>query len=109
MILPHSKSGKSPNRNKTNNSPPVSTPNKFENAVEKLQARGLLRLDCSRPDARAWISPSLWNTNDARWKENVTQNLAAYCHPKYPSIYILDAQSGRDLASFGPLEGFNVK
>jgi hypothetical protein len=46
---------------------------------------------------------------DASWKENVTRNLAAYCNPKYPSIYILDAQSGRELASYGPFEGFKAK
>jgi hypothetical protein len=81
----------------------------FTDALAKLQRNGLLRLDCSRPDGRAWINPLLWATNDANWKENVTRNLAAYCHPKYPSIYILDAQSGRELASYGPLEGFKAK
>jgi hypothetical protein len=81
----------------------------FTEALAKLQRDGLLRLDCSRPDGRAWINPLLWATSDASWKEKVTRNLAAYCHPKYPSIYILDAQSGRELASYGPLEGFKAK
>ena len=81
----------------------------FTDALAKLQRNGLLRLNCSRPDGRAWINPLLWATNDASWKENVTRNLAAYCHPKYPSIYILDAESGRELASYGPVEGFKAK
>jgi hypothetical protein len=81
----------------------------FTEALAKLQRDGLLRLDCSRPDGRAWINPLLWATSDASWKEKVTRNLAAYCHPEYPSIYILDAQSGRELASYGPLEGFKAK
>jgi len=77
--------------------------------VTKLQSKGLLRLDCSSPEGRAWIDPLLWGMNDASWKENVTRNLAAYCNPKYPSIYILDAQSGRELASYGPFQGFKAK
>jgi hypothetical protein len=76
----------------------------FTDALAKLQSKGLLRLDCSSPEGRAWIDPLLWAMNDASWKENVTRNLAAYCNPKYPSIYILDAQSGRELASYGPFE-----
>jgi hypothetical protein len=89
---------------------PLDTPkDSFTDALAKLQRNGLLRLDCSRPDGRAWINPQLWATSDASWKENVTRNLAAYCHPKYPSIYILDLQSGRELASYGPLEGFKAK
>jgi hypothetical protein len=74
----------------------------FTDALTKLQSKGLLRLDCSRAEGRAWIDPALWAMNDAGWKENVTRNLAAYCNPKYPSIYILDGQSGRELASYGP-------
>ena len=81
----------------------------FTDALAKLQSKGLLRLDCSSPEGRAWIDPLLWAMNDASWKENVTRNLAAYCNPKYPSIYILDAQSGRELASYGPFEGFKAK
>ena len=81
----------------------------FTDALTKLQSKGLLRLDCSRAEGRAWIDPVLWAMNDAGWKENVTRNLAAYCNPKYPSIYILDAQSGRELASYGPFEGFKAR
>jgi hypothetical protein len=87
----------------------VSQPVLFTDALAKLQKEGLLRLDCSEPDARAWISPVIWGMNDARWKENVTRNLAAHCHPDFPSIYILDAQSGRELASYGPFQGFKAK
>jgi len=81
----------------------------FTDALAKLQSKGLLRLDCSSSEGRAWIDPLLWAMNDASWKENVTRNLAAYCNPRYPSIYILDAQSGRELASYGPFEGFKAK
>jgi len=55
----------------------------FTDALTKLQSKGLLRLDCSRAEGRAWIDPVLWAMNDAGWKENVTRNLSAYCNPKY--------------------------
>ena len=38
----------------------------------------------------------------------MTKNLAAYCHPQHPSIWILDKQSGRKLASYGPSRGFEA-
>jgi hypothetical protein len=76
-------------------------------AMEKLQKRGLLRLDCSEPDAKAWIAPGAWKRYDAVEKEDVTKTLAAYCHPQSPSISILDKQSGRKLASYGPVRGFS--
>jgi hypothetical protein len=98
-----------PRQKQTQQKAAVSKPDSFTGALAKLQTDGLLRLDCSEPDARAWINPLLWATNDARWKENVTRNLAAYCHPDFPSIYILDAQSGRELASYGPFQGFKAK
>jgi hypothetical protein len=44
----------------------------------------------------------------AQQKENFTKGLAAYCHPEYPSIWILDKQSGRKLASYGPFRGFEA-
>jgi hypothetical protein len=77
-------------------------------AIEKLQKQGLLRLDCSKPDAKAWISLMAWKRYDAWEKESLTKNLAAYCHPQSPSIWILDKQSGRKLASYGPFPGFNA-
>ena len=77
-------------------------------ALEKLQRRGLLRIDCSEPDAKAWIVPAAWKRFDAQEKENMTKNLAAYCHPQHPSIWILDKQSGRKLASYGPSRGFEA-
>jgi len=79
-----------------------------EAAIEKLKREGLLRLDCSEPDAKAWIASAAWIICDAQEKENMTKNLATYCHPQYPSIWILDKQSGRKLASYGPFRGFEV-
>ena len=66
-------------------------------AIEKLQKRGLLRLDCSEPDAKAWIAPAAWKRYDGVEKEDVTKTLAVYCHPQSPSISIPDKQSGRSL------------
>jgi hypothetical protein len=77
-------------------------------ATEKLQRRGLLSVDCSEPDAKAWIARVAWRTCDAQEKENMTKNLAAYCHTRYSSIWILDKQSGRKLASYSPSRGFQA-
>ena len=84
----------------------VAQPSKLPAAIEKLQKRALLRLDCIEPDAKAWIAPAVWKRYDAWEKENVTKTLAAYCHPQSPSISILDKQSSRKLASYDPLRGF---
>ena len=86
----------------------VVEPSTLPAAIEKLQKRGLLRLDCSEPDAKAWIAPAAWKRYDAVEKEDVTKTLAAYCHPQSPSISILDKQSGRKLASYGPVRGFSL-
>ena len=83
-------------------------PSRLVAALEKLQRRGLLRIDCSEPDAKAWIVPAVWKRFDAQEKENMTKNLAAYCHPQHPSIWILDKQSGRKLASYDPFRGFEA-
>ena len=83
-------------------------PSRLVAALEKLQRQGLLRIDCSEPDAKAWIVPAAWKRFDAQEKENMTKNLAAYCHPQHPSIWILDKKSGRKLASYGPFRGFET-
>ena len=83
-------------------------PSRLVAALEKLQRQGLLRIDCSEPDAKAWIVPAAWKRFDAQEKENMTKNLAAYCHPQHPSIWILDKKSGRKLASYGPFRGFEA-
>ena len=86
----------------------VARPSALPAAIEKLQRQGLLRLDCSEPDAKAWIGPMAWKRYDAGEKENLTKNLAVYCHPQSPSIWVLDEQSGRKLASYDPFRGFKV-
>ena len=86
----------------------VREPSTLPAAIEKLQKRGLLRLDCSEPDTKAWIAPAVWKRYDSVEKENVTKTLAAYCHPQSPSISILDKQSSRKLASYGPFPGFKL-
>jgi len=86
----------------------VAEPSTLPAAMEKLQKRGLLRLDCSEPDAKAWIAPAVWKRYDAVEKENVTKTLATYCHPQSPSISILDKQSSRKLASYSPSPGFKL-
>jgi len=83
-------------------------PPKLAAAIEKLQKQGLLRVDCSEPEAKAWIVAKVWKGWDAEEKENVTKNLAAYCHPEHPSIWIFDMQSARKLASYGPFQRFEV-
>jgi hypothetical protein len=83
-------------------------PPKLAAAVEKLQKQGFLRVDCSEPEAKAWIASKVWKGWDAAEKEKVTKNLAAYCHPENPSIGIFDKQSARKLASYGPFERFEV-
>jgi len=83
-------------------------PSRLVAAMEKLQKQGLLRIDCTEPDAKAWIAPAAWRRCDAQEKENMTKNLAAYCHPQLPSIWILDKQSGRKFASYDPFHGFKA-
>jgi len=83
-------------------------PSRLVAATEKLQRRGLLSVDCSEPDAKAWIALAAWRTCDAQEKENMTKNLAAYCHTQYSSIWILDKRSGRKLASYSPSRGFQA-
>lgn len=83
-------------------------PPKLVAALEKLQRQGLLRIDCSEPEAKAWIAAKAWKRWDTTEKENVTRNLAAYCHPEHPSIWIFDKQSAHKLASYGPFERFEV-
>ncbi len=84
------------------------TPPKLAAAIEKLQRQGLLRVDCSAPEAKAWIAAKVWKGWDAAEKEDVTKNLAAYCHPEDPSIEIFDKQSVRKLAGYGPVQRFQV-
>jgi hypothetical protein len=76
--------------------------------IENLEREDLLRLDCGAVETKAWIDPMAWISCDAQMKENLTKGLAAYCHPEYPSISILDKQSGRKLASYGPFQGFKA-
>ena len=85
----------------------VAEPSTLPAAIEKLQKRGLLRVDCSEPDSKAWIAPAAWKRYDAMEKADVTKTLAVYCHPQSPSISILDKQSGRKLGSYGPVRGFS--
>ena len=83
-------------------------PPKLAATIEKLQRQGLLHVDCSEPEAKAWIASKVWKWWDAEEKENVTKNLAAYCHPGHPSIWVVDKQSARKLASYGPSQRFEV-
>ena len=83
-------------------------PPKLAAAIEKLQKQGLLRLDCSEPEAKAWITARVWKEWDAAEKEEVIKNLAAHCHPENTCIGIFDKQSARKLATYGPLQRFEV-
>jgi hypothetical protein len=97
--------GSSPYQKAPNN---VARPPALPAAIEKLRRQSLLRIDCSDPDAKAWISPMAWKRYDAWEKENLTRNLAAYCHPHSRSIWILDEHSGRKLASYDAFRGFKA-
>ena len=83
-------------------------PAKLAAAIQKLQRQSLLRVDCSEPEAKAWIAAKVWKGWDTQEKEKVTKNLAAHCHPENPSIWIFDKQSARKLASYGPFQRFEV-
>jgi len=86
----------------------VARPSALPAAIEKVQRLGLLRLDCSDSDAKAWISPIAWKRYDASEKEDFTKNLEAYSHPHSRSIWILDEHSGRKVPSYDPFWGFKV-
>lgn len=78
----------------------------LSDAAKELIRQGILRVDAQQ--GRAWIDPWTWISIDAEAKENFTMGLAAYCNPEYPAIDILDKQSGRKLASYGPFQGFKI-
>lgn len=58
----------------------------------------------------AYIAPVAWLTFDAGAKEGLAISLAAHCDAEHSGnrITLYDAQSGRELASFGAF-GFSVK
>lgn len=75
--------------------------------VDLMLKQGTLRRIDPR-SRKAWVDSMTWLMLDAQAKENVTRALAIYAMPQYPEIEIVDAQSARKLASFGPFQGFKV-
>lgn len=67
----------------------------------------ILRVDSDQ--RQAWISPQAWLEFDARAKEGLALAVATYVSPGTPMVTIYDAQSARELASYGPFQGFEVK
>jgi hypothetical protein len=74
--------------------------------IHEMQDSGLVRTDV---DARkAWVSPAFWLSADAQGKENLTAALAMFVSPKNPMVTVYDMQSGKQIASYGPFQGFRV-
>lgn len=80
---------------------------RIEAAVDEMISKGVFRVD--RSLRRAWISSDAWSGIDAQTKELVTRALAIYVSPANPMVTIYDAQSARELASYGPFQGFSAK
>ncbi len=74
--------------------------------VALLLQKSELRIDLQ--SRKAWIDPTLWMTMDAFHKETITRMFALYCDSKYPSVTVYNKQSARELASYGPFQGFRI-
>jgi len=77
--------------------------------VQELIVKGLIKsVDCAR--GKVQVNPSPWMSIDADTKEAFTKLLAGHCNDSHGnlSVTMLDAQSGRDLASFSG-SGYSVK
>lgn len=89
------------------NQPADSNQAKIRAAVDALISQGVVRVDVAQ--RFAWIAPAVWVGADARTKELTTRALAVYVSPQNPMVTVFDAQSARELASYGPFQGFAVK
>jgi hypothetical protein len=76
--------------------------------VADLRAHGLLLRD---DGGRYWVSLPLWSGLDARDKERVCEALYTWrmAQGERLPVEILDAQSGRSLATFSRWGGFTAK
>ena len=74
--------------------------------VSKLVERGVLRLDVD--SRKGWIDPGFWALIDAETKEKMTMAIAIYCNPDYSVIDLYDKQTAKEVASYGPFQGFKT-
>ncbi|MGB8341564.1 MAG: hypothetical protein WCE51_08240 [Chthoniobacterales bacterium] len=89
------------------NAEPAICPPKVKSLIEQMEADGYLRVEA--PSRAAYISPLVWLAFNAEYKQQVTYFIALYIDPSYPSVTLYDAQSARELASYGPFQGFVVR
>ncbi len=77
--------------------------------VQELIIKGLVKsIECER--GRVQVNPMHWATIDADTKETFTELFAGHCNDSHGnmSISVTDAQSGRELATFGAF-GYSVR
>ncbi len=77
--------------------------------VQDLIVKGVIkRVNCT--EAQTQVAPLLWFAMDADMKQRMTEILVSHCHDSHGStrMTMIDAQSGRELASFGA-SGYAVK
>jgi hypothetical protein len=77
--------------------------------VQDLIIKGLVKsVDCER--GRIQVNAALWTAIDADTKESFTKLFAGHCDDSHGniSVRVIDAQSGRELASFGGF-GYSVR
>ncbi len=93
-------------------SQPPELPSEVVRLTRKMEAEGGLKIDSKQ--ARAWIHHDIWLHADAQNKETITRVLAALCAEREKrgvglmAIDLFEMQSAQPLASYGPINGFQV-
>lgn len=80
---------------------------RITSTIETMIRTGLLRVDADL--RRAWIAPEAWYGVDAQTKELMTRAIAIHVSPSNPMVTLYDNQNAREIASYGPFQGFAAK
>lgn len=82
------------------------------NAIETLIKEKHLKFDYELD--KAWVSPVVWNQYNVDGKESFTKLCALYIRYKQkdskstPVLDMYDYNSGKQIASYGPIRGFRI-
>lgn len=82
------------------------------NAIETLVKEKHLKFDYDLD--KAWVSPVVWNQYNVDGKESFSKLCALYIRYKQkdskssPSLDLYDYNSGKQIASYGPIRGFRI-
>jgi hypothetical protein len=81
-------------------------------AIETLVSNKLLKFDYDLE--KAWVSPAVWAQYNVDGKNSFTQLCALYIRyrqkerDKNPAIDLFDYNTGKQIASYGPIRGFRL-